>query len=260
MRAGDDDHDDDRHADRREDGGFRDQTDGLGSPVQPGGDVGGGCWGAVAAEEERRLGVPLIPDRAGTRSFETHRVDTLPAAPGRRSVTTGGAIAVSVLVGGAIIGTAPMSAVGAIALLVPAALVDVREHRLPDVWVAAALGALIVALTIASVTGRDVAVTGSIAGACAMALPLLVLHLVSPAAMGFGDVKAAAVLGAALGSVDGRLAAVALCVAALSGSVIGVASRRRSIAFGPHLVVASVVVLVAHEPTLEWVFDSGGLP
>ena len=56
------------------------------------------------------------------------------------------------------------------------------------------------------------------------------------------------------------VAAVALCVAALSGSVIGVASRRRSIAFGPHLVVASVIVLVAHEPTLEWVFDSGGLP
>jgi leader peptidase (prepilin peptidase)/N-methyltransferase len=166
---------------------------------------------------------------------------------------------VSALLGAVILGIAPLPAAVAIALLVPAAVVDVEERRLPDEWVAAALIALIVALPVASAAGRDVAVTGSVAGAAAMALPLLVLHLVSPAAMGFGDVKAAAVLGAALGSVDWRLATVALCVASLLGSVTGLAGRRRSIAFGPHLVAASIVVLVVHEPILEWVFESGSI-
>jgi leader peptidase (prepilin peptidase) / N-methyltransferase len=258
-------HDRDGQRDERcdEDGegadGFRVDPDVLGSPVQLGGGVGGVCCGAATAEEERRLGVPLIPGRVGARSFETHRVDAGPAAPARRLVTTAGALAVSVLVGATILGVAPFPAALTIALLVPAAVIDVEERRLPDVWVATALITLVVALTGASASGRDVEVIGPIAGALAMMLPLLALHLVSPAAMGFGDVKAAAVLGAALGSVDWRLAAVALCVAALLGSVTGLAGRRRSIAFGPHLVAASIVVLVVHEPILEWVFESGSI-
>lgn len=197
------------------------------------------------------MGVPLIPDRAAARSLE--RVDAEPATPRRRLVTGAGALAVSVLVVGTIGGITPLPAATALALLVPAAVIDARERRLPDVWVGAASTGLVVTLVATSATGGDVDAFGAIAGALAMAVPLLALHLASPEAMGFGDVKAAAVLGAALGTVDWRLTAVALCLAALLGSLVGLMSRRRSIAFGPHLVAAAVVVLVAHEPIVELV-------
>ena len=78
-----------------------------------------------------------------------------------------------------------------------------------------------------------------------MAGPLLALHLVSPDAMGFGDVKASIVLGAALGSVDWRLGLVALSIGAGSAAAVGLARRLHTIAFGPFLVVSAAVTLVA---------------
>ena len=80
-------------------------------------------------------------------------------------------------------------------------------------------------------------------GRIAMAVPVLILHVVSPDSMGFGDVKAALVLGAAVGTIDWRLGAVALCLAALSGAVAGVLGRRRTIAFGPCLVFGAWTVV-----------------
>ena len=91
-----------------------------------------------------------------------------------------------------------------------------------------------------------------------MALPVLALHLVSPDSMGFGDVKAAVVLGAAVGTADPRLAAVALCLAAAGGAAVGLATRQRTIPFGPFLVVASLLVLLAHDPIVATIFAGGG--
>jgi leader peptidase (prepilin peptidase)/N-methyltransferase len=91
-----------------------------------------------------------------------------------------------------------------------------------------------------------------------MALPVLALHLLSPASMGFGDVKAAVVLGAAVGTVDARLAAVALCLAAAGGAAFGLATRRRAIPFGPFLVVASLVVLLANNAIVAAIFTGDG--
>ena len=63
--------------------------------------------------------------------------------------------------------------------------------------------------------------------------PLLLTHLVSPTGMGFGDVKAAAVLGAALGLIDPQVALLALVLGLASAAVWGLARRARSVAFGP---------------------------
>jgi leader peptidase (prepilin peptidase)/N-methyltransferase len=76
-----------------------------------------------------------------------------------------------------------------------------------------------------------------------MALPVLALHLLSPASMGFGDVKAAVVLGAAVGTVDARLAAVALCLAAAGGAAFG---------------LASLVVLLANNAIVAAIFTGDG--
>ena len=204
--------------------------------------------------------MPLIPDRAAVRSTTPRR---LIGAFDTRSWLVGGAASlVLALVVAALLGAAPIAGAVGIALLVPAAMIDVEQRRLPDAWVAAGAIALVATLVVDSVVGQpnDVDVLGSVAlGAAMMGVPVLALHLVSPASMGFGDVKAALVLGAAVGTADARLAVVALCLAAGAGAAAGLAARRRTIAFGPFLVAASLVVLLAHESIVTAVFTGGGV-
>ena len=133
----------------------------------------------------------------------------------------------------------------AVAAMSPAAIVDIRERRLPDRWVGFAACIVATATWAAWVFGQFVDVSGMLLGAAAMAGPILVLHLVSPASMGFGDVKAAVVLGAAIGSVDWELAVGALTLAAGLAATIGVVGRIRTIPFGPFLVLGSAMALVA---------------
>jgi leader peptidase (prepilin peptidase)/N-methyltransferase len=163
----------------------------------------------------------------------------------------GAALSFASLVVGVVVGHVPIAAAAGAALLIPAAVVDVGQRRLPDIWVVAAFAALVSALVVEAATGRAIVTTSSLAsvagGALAMALPLLALHLISPASMGFGDVKAAAVLGAAVGTIDWRLGVVALCAAALAGAMFGLAAARRTIAFGPFLVLATIVTVLAHD-------------
>ncbi|HEY3486017.1 MAG TPA: prepilin peptidase [Ilumatobacteraceae bacterium] len=150
---------------------------------------------------------------------------------------------IRIAAGTALVATA-MSPIAALvvcfALLLAAARVDLREHRLPDRLVgAAALPILgIAALAVTSQRGDIVAAIAT--GAALLAGLLLVLHLADPAGMGFGDVKAAAVLGAALGVVDPQLALWVLGIASAVGLVWIGATRRRVIAFGAPLVVAGI--------------------
>ena len=174
----------------------------------------------------------------------------------------GAAIAVIILAVAAAAGTVAAAGAIGIALLVPAAVVDIEERRLPDAWLGAGATAMIVTLVVDSVVGQpnDTGMPADVAlGALAMALPVLALHLVSPASMGFGDVKAAAVLGAAVGTADARLAAVALCLAAAGGAAVGLVTRRRTIPFGPFLVIASLLVLVVHDPIVDTIFSGASV-
>ncbi len=74
-----------------------------------------------------------------------------------------------------------------------------------------------------------------------------------PIAMGFGDVKLAAVLGAMLGW-QGML--VALFAAVVLGAVFGVIARltggERTIPFGPYLVAGGLIALFAAQPLIDW--------
>jgi leader peptidase (prepilin peptidase)/N-methyltransferase len=203
------------------------------------------------AEEERRVGVPLIPDRAITRSAPGQWPGLRSDALAHHGVLIGAALSVVSLVVGVVIGHVPVAAAAGVALLVPAAVVDVEQRRLPDVWVVAAFAALVGALALEAAAGRSDMTSSTLAGvaggALAMALPVLSLHLISPSSMGFGDVKAAVVLGAAAGTIDWRLGIVALCCAALAGAVFGLTTVRRTIAFGPFLVLATIIAVLAHD-------------
>ncbi|HYN35101.1 MAG TPA: prepilin peptidase [Ilumatobacteraceae bacterium] len=137
----------------------------------------------------------------------------------------------------------------AVAAMSPAAIVDLRERRLPDRWVAFAAGVLAATTWMAWVFGQFVDLSTMFVGAAVMAGPILVLHLMSPSSMGFGDVKAAVVLGAAIGSVDWQLAVVGLMLAAGLAATIGIVGRLRTIPFGPFLVLGSAIVLAADAVT-----------
>jgi leader peptidase (prepilin peptidase)/N-methyltransferase len=125
-------------------------------------------------------------------------------------------------------------------VLVVAALVDVVEHRLPNALLALAATPAVVALVAA---GSVELVRGAALGAAVLGGPLLVTHLVSPTGMGFGDVKAGVVLGAALGLIDVQVALLALVLGLAAAATWGLVRRSRTVAFGPGLVAGAILGL-----------------
>lgn len=188
------------------------------------------------------MGVSVrIPDRALARSLRIRPSD---GSTGARLALVGFALIVAAALAAAVmVGDARLPAILTVGAMVPAALVDIREHRLPDRWVGFAGAAFAATSWIAWLLGQPVDVGGATAGALTMAAPILALHLVSPGSMGFGDVKASLVLGAAVGSVDWQLALSALTLASGLGAAVGIAGRSRTIAFGPCLVLAASIAL-----------------
>jgi leader peptidase (prepilin peptidase)/N-methyltransferase len=76
-----------------------------------------------------------------------------------------------------------------------------------------------------------------------MALPLVLVHLVSPAAMGFGDVKLAVALGAAAGLIAPGLALTGLAAAAGLTLLLACCGRRVTVPFAPGLVSGTAAAL-----------------
>jgi leader peptidase (prepilin peptidase) / N-methyltransferase len=164
------------------------------------------------------------------------------------TVRLGCVITAVIAVSAAASGWIPITSGLVITMVMPAVLVDTQERRLPDVWVAAAAIVLLVAVGVTwSVGSMSPSVAALAAGATLLAGPLLALHLVSPTSMGFGDVKLAMVLGAAVGFLDWRLAVPALALAAGATATAGLCTRAKYIAFGPGLVGGALVALLAQE-------------
>lgn len=184
--------------------------------------------------------------------------DTAPHGTTRQSVTrsvTRSAHAVGPLGRSAAIATTIIAVVSAlqngvpaasaisVALLVPAAMVDIVEQRLPNQIIAASALALAIGFVLDS---NNVLVGNVMLGVVLLAGPLLVLHLVSPGSMGFGDVKMALVLGAAVGAVHWQLALVTIALASGASATVALLRRMTEIAFGPGLVGAAAFSLLAH--------------
>jgi len=132
-------------------------------------------------------------------------------------------------------------------LLTPVAvlltLVDHRVHRLPDVLtlpLAAAIAALLgVAALLPAGTGSW---PTSLLGGLALGGAYLVLFLVNPSGMGFGDVKLALALGAALGWYGWGILLTGAFMGLLYGAVYGLglvvlrrAGRKSAIPLGPFM-------------------------
>jgi leader peptidase (prepilin peptidase)/N-methyltransferase len=137
----------------------------------------------------------------------------------------------------------PAAVAGALAAGAAAAAVDLRTCRLPNRLVALSAGTAGLGVVTATAQGSAAPAVAACAGALGFAGPLLVAHLVAPAAIGFGDVKLAVALGLAVGLVDPRLGLLALCVASGITAVAGLVTRRSTLPLGPGLVLGATVVL-----------------
>jgi len=105
----------------------------------------------------------------------------------------------------------------------------------------------LVVSTMEWIIGTTPTIGGTFVSALVVGGPILLVHLVSPASMGFGDVKAALVVGMAVGSLGWQLGLVALTLAAGTAAAVGIACRARTIAFGPFLVLGGCLALIGHD-------------
>jgi leader peptidase (prepilin peptidase)/N-methyltransferase len=124
-------------------------------------------------------------------------------------------------------------------MLIPAstaAVIDIRTSRIPDRLVLLAGSPAIVMLAFELTREQPAAAAYMLGGSAMFFGPLLLAHLWSPAAIGFGDIKLAAALGLGLGAIDPRLAVVALFVATGVTSSVGLLLHRRTMPLAPGLV------------------------
>jgi len=96
-------------------------------------------------------------------------------------------------------------------------------------------------------------------GATLAWLALLVIHLISPAGMGFGDVRLSFVLGLFLGWISlGHvvtglfLGVLLICAVGIVLAVLRLKSLQDHIAFGPFLAAGSTLAVFAGEAIIRW--------
>ncbi len=120
-----------------------------------------------------------------------------------------------------------------------AAGVDLRSMRIPNslLVVAALFGAVAADVTNAGL--------GPLAGAGIAAVPLLLIHLLDPGAIGFGDVKFAAASGVVVAAIAWPVAIMVPLVGFVGVAIVRIVTPRRPQPFGPYLMVATTVAVVA---------------
>jgi len=139
------------------------------------------------------------------------------------------------------------------ACAVPLAFVDVAVRRLPDrLTIPAYAGTAALLLSAAAVSGHWPTLLRAALGGLALAGFYLALFLVSPSAMGLGDVKLAASLGTLLawfgwrtliaGGFAGFLLAGLFSVALI---LSGRATRKQQIPFGPFMILGAFLIILA---------------
>jgi len=99
----------------------------------------------------------------------------------------------------------------------------------------------------------------AVLGAVLAFVALLVLHLISPSGMGFGDVRLAFVLGLFLGWISLTHVMVGLFLGVLLVSVVGLVlaalrlkSLQEHMAFGPFLALGSALAVFVGQGLIDW--------
>lgn len=146
------------------------------------------------------------------------------------------------------------------AALVALSVIDLRSFLLPNriiypVGVASVAWFALVAV----VDGEGDTLVRALACAAGAFLVFVVLHLVSPRAMGFGDVRLSCLLGLDLGWIGVGEVVLGLLLGFVYGAIVGLAlivtkvrSRRDHIPFGPFLAAGAMTAVLLGDVILDW--------
>lgn len=145
------------------------------------------------------------------------------------------------------------------AALVAISVVDLQLQIIPNRIVYPAIFASVPLLALAAVVQHDESdLVRALLGAAAAWGTLLVIHLISPASMGFGDVRLSFLLGLFLGWLSWAHVAVGLFFGFLLGAVVGgllvlTRLRRRTdhLPFGPFLAAGAVAGVLFGSPVTD---------
>jgi leader peptidase (prepilin peptidase) / N-methyltransferase len=136
---------------------------------------------------------------------------------------------------------------------IPLACIDLAVKRLPDTLTGTAFAGTMVLLSAAAVASRKpLLIAHVVLAAAALAALYLAITLIWPGGIGFGDVKLAASVGAALGwlgwrpVLDGTFWAFFLGAAFIIVTwVVRGKGNAKTIPFGPFMLMGAFVVIVA---------------
>lgn len=139
-------------------------------------------------------------------------------------------------------------------VLLALSVIDVKTMRLPNqiVLPAATIAALYIGVT--SLFTESLSLQAALVGASLGGGFMWLLHSISrrlygPEAMGFGDVKLAALIGLVVGAIDLSGVAVAIAVAIVLGGLVGIAAlamglgRKAAVPFGPMLGLGALTAI-----------------
>lgn len=145
------------------------------------------------------------------------------------------------------------------ALIITIAVIDIEHQRILNGLVYPAIGLALIAVPVLHADNP----LSYLLGAGAGFLVLFIIAVISPGAMGMGDVKLIIFLGLITGFPDILLL---LFTAFVSGGLIagtllalGKVSRKDPIAFGPYLSLAGMITLLYGETILSWWLRRVGL-
>ena len=145
-------------------------------------------------------------------------------------------------------------------VLLAVSVIDLDHFRIPNRIVYPSLLASVPLLALAALFDDDWdGLREAAIGALIAFGFLLVVHLIHPRGMGFGDVKLAALLGLYLGWLGLGFVPLGLFLGFFLGAVIGVGlmvvghkNRKDPIPFGPFLAAGAVIAVLLGDPILDW--------
>jgi leader peptidase (prepilin peptidase)/N-methyltransferase len=145
-----------------------------------------------------------------------------------------------------------------VACLVTVSVIDLDLFLIPNRVIYPSLAAMSALLAIAAVIDGNLAPlrTAAIGGVGAW-VALLIVHLINPAGMGFGDVRLAAVIGVGLGWLGYAHVVGGLFAGFATASVVGLTllvirrkGRKDPVPFGPFLAAGALFILLGGDRLL----------
>ncbi len=145
------------------------------------------------------------------------------------------------------------------ASLLAISVIDLQLQIIPNRIVYPTIFASVPLLALAALAGDDWDgfVAALVSGAVAWTA-LLVIHLIQPGGMGFGDVRLSFLLGMFLGWIDYGHALMGIFLGFLLGAVVGlllvglrIRSRTDHVPFGPFLAAGAAITILAGGPLVR---------